>query len=251
MTYKQIIFIFPCLLLASSNALAIINVENIRVQKKEDGFSGQLHINASLQSGNTNKSRVDIGNRLQWSHGNTTNFLVMNYAYGESGGARDINKAFLHGRHVVQHNDKWAWEGFGQLEQNEFTRLSLRALAGAGARRTLTEETDKSAIYLGLGGFYSTERLDDNTTDNLVRANIYLVIKQTITTNTLFISTVYYQPAISQLDDFRALGQVGLNIAISKKLDLKLSLDITHDSQPPTSVSSTDSSFRTGIEYRF
>ncbi len=249
--HRLYFLLFSCLMFFSSNTFAIVNIESIRVQKKEDGFSGQLDIDANLKIGNTNKTRIGIGNRLQWIRGNITNFLVLNHAYGESSGMRDINKSFLHGRHVVQRNKKWAWEGFGQLEQNEFTRLSLRALAGIGVRRTLIEETGKTAIYLGTGGFYSTERLDDNSTDSLFRVNVYLVIKHAFNKNTHLIGTTYYQPAVREVGDFRALGQVALSVAISKKLDLKLSLDISHDSQPPTSVKSTDTSFRTGIEYRF
>ncbi len=249
--HRQFLLLFTCLIFFASNAFAIINIENIRVQRKEDGFSGQLDIDATLQRGNTNNTRIGFGSRLQWIRGNKTNFLVLNHDYGERSGARDINKSFLHGRHIVQRSSKWAWEAFGQLEQNEFTRLSLRTLAGAGGRRTLGEEADKSAIYLGLGGFYSTERLDDNSTINLVRANVYLVVKHAFNENTHFIGTAYYQPAVGEVGDFRALGQIALGIAISKKLVLKLSLDIAHDSQPPTGVKSTDSSFRTGIEYRF
>lgn len=248
--HRQFLLLFTCSILAS-NAFAIVNIENIRVQKSEDGFSGQLEIDASLQSGNTNNTRIGVGSRLQWIRGNKTNFLVLNYDYGEKSGIRDINKSFLHGRHIMQQNKKWAWEAFGQLEQNEFTRLSLRTLAGAGVRRTLREEADKSVIYLGLGGFYSTERLDDNSTTDLVRANLYFVVKHAFNQNTHFIGTAYYQPAVSNLGDFRALGQVALSVAISKKLDLKLSLNLTHDSQPPTGVKSTDTSFRTGIAYRF
>lgn len=247
----KLILLFTSLLFLSSNASAIVNIENIRVQKKADGFSGQLDINASLQSGNTNNLRVGIGNRLQWIKGDVTNFVVLNFTYGESGGTRDINKSFLHGRHIEQRNDKLAWEGFGQVEQNEFTRLLFRGLVGAGVRYTLNETASKQAMYLGLGGFYSTEQLDDNSTQNLVRANIYLVIKHAFNKNTRFISTAYYQPAVSNPSDFRALGQVALSIAINKKLDLKLSLDIAHDSRPPNNVQSTDNSFRTGIEYRF
>lgn len=247
----KLILLFTGLLLLTSNAFAIVNIENIRVQKSEDGFSGQLNFDASLQSGNTNNTRFGFGTRLQWIKGNKTNFLVLNYDYGERSGTRDINKSFLHGRHIVQRNDKMAWEGFGQVEQNQFTRLSFRGLVGAGIRYTLKKKADKKAMYLGLGGFYSTERLDDNSGENLFRANIYLVVKNALNKNTNIIGTAYYQPSISNFGDFRALAQAAISVAINKELSLKTSLDITHDSQPPASVNSTDISFRTGIEYRF
>lgn len=249
--YKQFIFIFACLLLTSSNAFAIINVEDIRVEKKEDGFSGQLRVLASLQSGNTDNNRIGIGSRVQWIRGDITNFLVLNYDYGNSSGATDINRSFLHGRHIVQQNKKWAWEGYGQLAQDEFKRLSIRMLAGGGARLTLSEKTDQGAMYLGLGAFYEIEKLDDDSKTNLFRASTYFVFKHAFTQSTHFISTTYYQPALSDPVDFRVFQQLGLGVAINKTLDLSLSLDISYDSLPPIGVETTDTSFRTGIEYRF
>ena len=245
-----IIFSFVAIIF-SSNAFAIVNIESARVQKKEEGFSGQLEVDASVQSGNTNNTRIGAGSRLQWIRGKVTDFIVLNYDYGESSKTRDINKAFLHGRHIVQRNKRWAWEVFGQLEQNEFTRLSFRALAGGGLRRTIREEADRDAMYFGFGGFYSTERLDDNSTTNLVRVNTYFVFKHALNPNTRFISTTYYQPATNDFSDYRLLEQAAFSVGINKSLDLKLSVDVAHDSQPPVGVKFTDTSFRTGIAYRF
>ena len=238
-------------LFVSSQASAIVNVENMRVQKKADGFSGELELDSDLLSGNTESKRLSLGNRLQWDYGKKTNFIISNFSYGESSGVRDVNKGFIHLRHVMHVSDQWAWEGFGQMEQNEFTRLSYRGLIGGGLRRTLNQDDDKSGTYLGLGGFYSTERLDDNTTTNLVRANVYFVIKHALNDTNRFISTTYYQPALDNPDDFRALEQLTYEISLNKKLDLQLSLDISHDSQPPAGVKPTDSGFHTGIKYKF
>lgn len=249
-TRPLIIFSFVAIIF-SSNTFAIVNIESARVQKKEDGFSGQLEVDASVQSGNTSNTRIGAGSRLQWIRGKVTDFIVLNHDYGESSGTRDINKAFLHGRHIVQRNEHWAWETFGQLEQNEFTRLSFRALGGGGLRRTIREDTDKGAMYVGVGGFYSTERLDDDSVTNLVRANTYFVYKRALNPNTRFVSTTYYQPATSDFGDYRLLEQAAFSVGINKSLDLKLSIDVAHDSQPPVGVKSTDTSFRTGIEYRF
>jgi len=238
-------------LFISSQALAIINVESMRVQKKSDGFSGELELDSDLLSGNTDSKHVSFGNRLQWDYGKKTNFIITSYSYGESSGTRDVNKGYIHLRHIDQLNDRWAWEGFGQMEQNEFTRLEYRGLLGGGVRRTLQQDDDKSGTYLGLGGFYSTETLDDNSTTNLVRANFYFVLKHRLNDTNRFMSTTYYQPALDNPDNFRALEQLTYEIAINKKLDLRLSLDVSHNSQPPAGVQPTDTGFHTGIKYIF
>lgn len=239
------------LLFVSSQAFAIINVETMRVQKQSDGFSGKLQLDSDLASGNSNSQRVSFGNRLQWDYGNKTNFIITSYSYGESGGVRDVNKGFIHLRHIEHVSDKWAWEGFGQMEQNEFTRLAYRGLVGGGVRHTLHQNENKSGVYLGLGGFYSTERLDDNSTTDLVRANIYFVVKHALNDANHLMSTTYYQPAFSNPDDFRALEQLTYESAINERLSLQISLSITHNSQPPTGVKPTDTSFHTGIKFNF
>jgi putative salt-induced outer membrane protein YdiY len=239
------------LLLVSTQAFAIINVESMRVQKKSDGFSGELELDSDLLSGNTDSKHASFGNRLQWDYGNKTNFIITSYSYGESSGVRDVNKGYIHLRHIEHLNQKWAWESFGQIEQNEFTRLNYRGLIGGGVRRTLHQDDDKSGMYLGLGGFYSTETLDDNTTTNLVRSNIYFVIKRKLNDTNRFMSTTYYQPAIDGPDNFRVLEQLTYEIAINKKLNLSISLDVSHNSQPPAGVQPTDTGFHTGIKYSF
>lgn len=230
---------------------AIVNIERMRAASPEPGFTGQVDINANFQSGNTRRTRYGFGSRLQWYRNSTNRFLVINHDLGETGGNRDINKTFLHGRHVSTINNTWAWEGFAQWEQNEFTRLIYRALTGVGMRRTFKYKADITAVYLGVGGFYSTEMLDDNSFNNHIRANLYLIFKHAINPHVRIISTTYYQPAADAPGDFRFLQQAAVAITINKKLDLTLSINIEHNSQPPASVQATDTSIRTGIQYRF
>ena len=64
-------------------------------------------------------------------------------------------------------------------------------------------------------------------------------------------STTYYQPAIDSPDNFRALEQLTYEIAINKKLNLSISLDVSHNSRPPAGVQPTDTGFHTGIKYSF
>jgi len=247
--YTKILLLFTFFI--SANAFAILNVESMRVAKSKDGFSGELQLDSDFLSGNTDSQHVNFGNRLQWDSGNKTNFILTSYSYGESSGARDVNKGYIHLRHIVHLNNRWAWEAFGQVESNEFTRLDLRELVGGGVRRTLKQDDDRLGMYVGMGGFYSTERLDDNSVTDLVRANIYFVYKHKLNDTNQVMSTTYYQPAISNPDNFRALEQITYEIAMNRKLDLQLSLQVAHDSQPPSGVKLTDTGFHTGIKYRF
>ncbi len=239
------------MLATAAPARAIVNIEDIRASVPPEGVSGRFELNGSSQSGNSNNLRVGTGGRVNWKRGDILDFIVDSYDYGQTSGVRDVNKSFLHARHVVTLNPRWAWEGFGQVEQDEFRRLNYRALLGGGMRRTLIQDDDRVAAWFGFGGFYSTEELSGGGTENLWRANMYVVWKHAIGANAHFATTTYYQPALRDTADFRMSEEAGLTVGISEKLDLGLGLNISYDSQPPAGVQKADTSFSTGIKYRF
>lgn len=237
--------------LSTTPAFAIVNVENIRVKEPEEGFSGNLAVGIDLESGNTNRSRVALGARTQWKRGDVLDFLVFNVDYGESAGATDVNKSFLHGRHVVTMDPRWAWEAYGQVEQDEFRRLNFRGLVGGGLRQTLYRSGDRSAVYFGFGALLQNEELDDGSNDRTTRGSFYLSIKHEVRKNINLMSTTYYQPTIDRPGDFRASEQAAISVGLTDTLDLRIALDIYHDSEPPVGVERTDTKFTTGISYKF
>jgi putative salt-induced outer membrane protein YdiY len=232
-------------------AHAIVNIEDLRASVPPEGVSGRFDLSGSSQSGNSNSLHVSTGGRINWKRGDTLDFIVASYDFGETSGVRDTNQSLVHIRHVVTLNPTWAWEAFGQVEQDEFRRLNYRGLLGGGLRRTLIHNDDRAAAYLGFGGFYSTEQLTGGGTENLWRANLYLVLKHAIGKHAHFATTTYYQPALKDTSDFRMYEEAGLSVAITKTLDLTTGLMVRYDSRPPTGVRAGDISFSTGIKYRF
>lgn len=246
------------LLLLTRPALAIVNIEDMRVKEPIPGFSGQIAAAIVGQSGNTDKAAASVGTRLQWHEKPVTRFIVFNYDYGKTAGVKDTNKGFLHARQIREITDRRAWEGFAQVENNEFTRLSSRGLLGASLRLVAFKSgDDRSALITGMGGFYSREKLDvragttDAGVDTLLRGNFYVVVKYQMNETVRMISTTYYQPATSDSRDYRALEQASLSVVLTDRLNLTLSLEVAHDNRPPQLIGKTDVTYRTGIEYQF
>jgi len=219
--------------------------------------AGQLDLATSGQTGNTDKRAISLGGRLQWHKGARTDFVVLNYDYGKSAGVKDTDKTYIHARHIQQFRPARAWEAFGQLQQDEFTRLSHRGLAGGGIRFTLVPPGAGKVAYVGVGAFYEREKLEEQAgatdagTQTLSRASTYLTFKYNLNEQVGVVTTTYYQPAFEDGHDFRLLEQAGIRVKLSRVLDLKLSLDIIHDSRPPQFIEKTDVMYSTGIEYRF
>lgn len=228
----------------------------VKSAEKSAGFDVKLSLDIAGNNGNTQKVKAGLGARVQEYKADGTWFGVLNAEYGESADVKDTDKTFFHFRHIWYLDTNLALEAFTQLESNEFTRLKLRALAGAGVRWQVLNNPNHSA-YIGLGLFRSKEELDPGllVTDAGVvynnRLNGYLVYKLAITDHSRFVNTIYYQPDINETSDYRLLEQFGLQLDITDNLSFKLSVDVAHDSEAPQQIEPTDTSYNTGFEYRF
>ena len=249
-------FLAGTLLIWSSTAFAIVNMESLHLGKPVVGFSGEFDVTADAEYGNTEKQSVGTGIKLQWAQEGYTSFVLADYAYGENAGITNKNKSFVHVRHIRELGAKLSWEAFSQISNNEFTRLNLRALLGGGLRLKLTEDSTQSAMFLGLEGFYEKEKLNINSSKNdnhssTLRGNLYLVAKYPFNENVSLLSSTYYQPDLGEVSDFRAIENASLVSKLSQDLSLKLGLDIQHDSNPAPGVEHTDAGLTIGISVSF
>jgi len=247
--------IFICLV--SFNAQAIVNVDSLHIGSSKDGLNGSLSATASGSSGNTDNSRVKLAMNTQWKHDNRIEILTASHLRGHSLGKVDVDTSFLHTRHIEGINKIIAAEAFAQIEANRFARLNFRGLAGLGLRFTVGELTQKQGVYFGLGGFLAQEDIaeESNTTDagqnRFVRGNIYLVVQRKISDNVELYTTTYIQPSLSKANDLRLLEDLTIKLKVTDKLGIKLSLDISHDSDPPETVEQTDIQYATGLEFKY
>jgi len=249
--------ILAALVASPVSAFAIANVERAIIGPSEDGLHSRVELSVDGASGNTVKNSSKAAAVSQWKHGAHTEFLQLEYAYGKSNGVTDTNRFFAHLRHRTMIGDRWGVEAFAQVGRNPFARMAQRTLFGGGVRWTLVEEANKAALYLGLGAFHEHEKLSPKagTTDpldsRLWRANAYLVLKRQLSEQLRLYSTTYYQPALKRSVDYRLLEQMSVAVALDDHIDLKLSLDVSYDSQPPQGVKKTDLRYSTGLAIDF
>lgn len=254
MTIKFSTYLLPLLLIAKSS-YAIVNVEDIRADKKIDGFSTTIDISANGAQGNSDISAYNAGLGVQYSDLFNTYLFVSNYAQGKNQGKTNINKGFLHGRYIRMLKGNLAGELFIQTQRDEFARLALRNLLGLSARYTFIENPT-NIIQLGGGLFFESEQIENkaNTADDNkdgFRYNFYAVLKLKLNKNLRLVSTTYYQVATDTHSDFRVFEDLALINKASKNLAIKLSLNIAHDSDPPETVKNTDTTYNVGFTYYF
>ena len=253
----QILFVCSALALFSCSAQAIVNVEQAIIGHDTDGVHTTLGLLASGANGNSIHSKTKADLLTLWQHEKNSEFLQMQYANGQSQGQVDTDNAFIHLRHRSDITDSLGIEGFAQVGQDHFARLSRRTLIGTGLRWVVFENDKKSAAYIGTGIAQEQETLspvagiNDLTQKTTWRATTYLVLKRQYNDMVRLNSATFYQPSIANADDFRLLEQASLLVKLDDHLDLKINLDISFDSMPPQTVQKHDLLYSTGLEYKF
>ena len=242
--------------LISFNAHAIVSMESLHLEESKPGWRGGGDFGLSGAFGNTENFRLKGGAIILNYHNMVTHYLSVNSVYGESSGVEDQNKSFAHLRRIQEVTDRWSWELFGQVENNKFARLNVRALAGTGGRFKVMGDI-KNSLFTGLGVFYSLEDIKDLSTDNEggkhrdLTGNFYVIYNRKLTSASEFVSTTYFQPKLDKLNDARVLENATFKLKLSTAMNFKMSVDVVYDSKPPPSIKKTDINYSTGIEYNF
>lgn len=252
-TLVLFLFLFVTIQFLPTQALAIINAEDLDLSIDEDGVVGKLGFSVSGSSGNSNKLSGETNAHMIWRHAQYTEMLVGSFSYGKSRGVRDTNKSFAHLRHRYAWSETWELEGFAQAQQDEFARLKLRILMGGGVRWTYQNKGFEG--HIGVGSFYEREALravaNFAPVSHLWRGNTYLALQYAFNDRVRLQNTLYYQPGWKDVADYRLLDDAALNVALGDNLDLKLVIEIAQDSRPPTGIKRTDINYKTGLSFRF
>lgn len=250
----RILLLFLCAAL-SSPARAIVNIEAMRLTP-DPGFSGSIETAISGKRGTVESDTVNAALRCDWNYGRHTAFLIGEREYGKTNDVRSADSLFVHLREIYALTDTVGLEGYAQQESDEFVRLESRTLAGAGGRFQIWQRPETANLTLGLGAFAYREELNPingirEEDGRGVRINAYLNYTHHWRDNVRIMSTTYYQPRTGDLADVRALEQAAIAVDITTRLELKVTLDLAHDSDPPAGIEKNEISYRTRFGYRF
>lgn len=251
-----------CLAITSLSASAITNIENERPGPPAEGWSGQVELGLSGKSGNQDQEEYTGAGKITWHKGDTTAFALAERAYGKTRGLTDTDETFLHLRGIRELENNFAVEAFLQWQQNAFDNLASRSLIGGGGRYDIISHPEVVTLSLGLGAFREREELDLGTFDQVSwawRANSYASYRHQLNSQVRLLGTLYYQPNLSDTDDFRVLTELGMSVAISGSLSLKLSYSLSHnsdpavnlDATPPINKAETNTGYSTSLVYSF
>jgi len=234
-------------------ARAQVNTEALRQSFDEQGFFGDAALTFGLKSGNTDIFKLATRVRLDYAKEPYHTFLVLSYERGEKDGELFVNQGFAHLRAVRGFTPRVAGELFAQEEFDDFVLLASRTLLGAGARFALGPSSDRLRLYLGTGAMWERERYDDpvEPEQELVRSTSYLSVSWHAAERIGLGFVAYYQPALEQLSDYRALVSLDFDLKLTEHLGYLTAVRLRYDSEPVGQVVRHDLDLNVGLKASF
>jgi hypothetical protein len=242
-------------LIFAPSAFAIVNIENLRMNEDQTGFSASSTISAKGKRGNTDEDEYALDGGIQWlsESRQRSDLLLFSSEQNRANQQTYSEEYFIHLRHTEALTEKWAWEIYAQHESEPLTDDRLRNLVGSNLRYRLD-----FFPFNGHGGvgLMQEQRSVEPTGQNKVerettRFNFYLNSSHQLTETTDWKISLYAQPKTDNWDDVRAIAATGISVKINSTFALTLDLSYSHDSEPLLAQKEYDLSYKNGFNIKF
>ncbi len=239
---------FACPLVASAQ----VNTEKLRSWEK-GGTKAAFDFSLTNRTGNVDLLLAGSSLRVQWAQlqpktSSTAPDQILDLVYligditlglkkksiDDTERSRFKNAAFAHLRWTHMWSSWLGSEVFAQAQYNEFIKLSKRLLGGAGARFEVYESKHAEVVF-GTGYMleYEDNDVEPRTTVLAHRSTSYLSLKLYLgDSKVTLVQTVYAQPRLTDLGDYRILNDSELVIKITGHLEVVAGVYLRYDSEP-------------------
>ena len=234
----------------------IVNVQPLLKDDDKAGLSGAADISADWRTGNTQLLLLSVSAIGRLRADRHLLFLLVRGDLGIQGESRFVRKDLEHLRYRVDVLERLQLETFIQHDADEFRRLALRSLWGAGARVVAYEGPWLNAVF-GLAYMLELERLASGSQPDAGeerlshRVSSYAVLRLRLSDMLRASQTVYVQPRLDYLNDVRVLSETELLISLAEHVALKVAVTAAYDSLPPSGLSALDTTSRLQLHLAF
>ncbi len=251
-------FLFA-MVIASLSVFSQKNTEILRVDRK-DGFYHNLNMEIGFSDGNSNKTQVEGGYRLDYVIGNLHSFLVANLEFQESNFKKTDDNAFIHIRGMYEIIKKFNFELFMQTEYDEFINLQDRNLLGISFRYNPIKYrfgADSSGLLdfsIATGGMYEYEYYKNENSyheTNLFRSSSNISLKIFFDKKTQFSTVVYFQPNFEHIHNYRILNENRISFGIYDNFKIYVNTSYRFDNEPEPGVLNYDFKLTNGFMINF
>lgn len=233
----------------------IVNIEDKRVFRTDTvGWFGQLDFGLNLVKNKTTVTTIKGSGRLDFLHHKHSAFSLTDYSFVRAGQEQFVNQGFQHLRYNYALSEHSVVEAFIQAQYNERIRIKLRTLSGTGWRYQLARK-EREKAFLGIAYMYEYEAIADTTIIHRNhRLSSYLSFNWQVSPFFTISNTSYYQPVITDFDNYRINTATHIQLNLTERLLLKSSFSLTYDSklsEEVVGIPATIFNFINGLSWRF
>lgn len=177
---------------------------------------------------------------------------INNFRYFKPGQGAFINSGVSHFNINWFRKNTCTAETFIQVQYDQSRNLKERLLYGANTRINIIK--GEHALYLGIGAFYEMELWqalsDQLIRKELIKGNLYLGGEVDLNDHIALNVIGYYQSGYDNDDDLwrnRINTHLEIRDRLSKRITLKMSIDVHHDNNPIIPIPNWTYDFREGL----
>lgn len=173
-------------------------------------------------------------------------WLLSGYNFASENGNQIYSNGFVNTRVHIHVSENLMLQSFWQNQFNSALKITSRDLIGINVARELRVKNFK--YQLGIGVFAENEVYIDRSEMLLLRGNISSSVIAQFEDVDVNI-TIYYQPHIINISDYRVLGELALQFPVKENLLFEIESAIRFDSSPHLDLLSLDLSSVVGLVY--
>ncbi len=243
-----------CLAL-SPLAHAQVNVEPLRKEVAERGFSAKLSGTLSGSAGNTPGVTAGSSALVGVAGGPHLAYFAASGDYSRVNQTTLVAKSFAHLRYNYQlSHPLWA-EAFTQIETDRFRRIRDRELLGAGPRFGVVQ-SDQVGLFYGTAAMLERTILNadivgSDTRQTVVRWSNYVAFRYDPDDRVQLTNTTYIQPRFDRFRDYHVLSQLALGFTIARHLGSSILATLRYESVVPDGVKRADLEIKDSLDLRF
>ncbi|PLW92366.1 MAG: hypothetical protein C0592_11135 [Marinilabiliales bacterium] len=232
-------FLFTVVTLLVISALAhsqVINIENQRIKGDTNTWSGKIKLGATYVQTSSELLRLNWNNHIQYKKDSNLVLILTDYYLSKSASESFENAGTMHIRYNRKIKENFTLELFTQAQYNKLLNVDFRWLTGIGPRFKILHK-GKSRIYFASLYMYEYEELSTPLVYHRDhRISSYLSMNLKIADNVTFVNTTYFQPKVTDFEDFRVYSQFDLQFKFSKHFAFSTAYRLYYDSKPPEGI---------------
>ncbi|MGX5913841.1 DUF481 domain-containing protein [Aliidiomarina sp. Khilg15.8] len=248
--------------LASVPAMAIVNIEEMRLDESQPGWKLSSTLSLDGKRGNVREDQFALSVATQFITQDlkVRNLLLASMASDRTEGVTYSEDYFTHLRHTRQLRPNLAWELFAQYQHEPVNNDYRRQLVGSNARFNV----DKGIIdgHAGIGLMFEETAVDGPSltpvpeSETVIerrdwRLNLYLDSTHALNENSDFAIGFYVQPALDDIKNVRSVVNAGITSRISRLFALTLDVSYSNESKPLLGQAHSEWAYNMGFNIRF